>query len=122
MRRFGHFFFRSLALAGSTSATATSRAFLWLVISVRSDRAMPPAPRLACSTRSEGGALSNLGMKKGAAMDVTAADLRNERLESCGDDFMGKWSSTSRLDSAKRNSLGLLCFLELGLVMRPHPR
>jgi hypothetical protein len=84
---------------------------------------MPPAPKLACNTRLDGGALNNRGIKNGAVIVVTAADLRNERLESCGDDFMGKLFSTSRLDSAKRNSQARPgCFLELGLVMHPHPR
>ena len=58
------------------------------MISDRSARAMPPAPKLAWKTRSDGGALIRRGMKNGAAMVVSAVAFRKERRENGGDEFI----------------------------------
>src|SRR3954469_12405256 len=81
MRSLGHFFFKSSPRRGSTSATATNSTFAWLEIAVRSERAMPPAPKLACSTRSEGGAERSRDTKNGPQKAAAAPAFKNDRRE-----------------------------------------
>ena len=55
----GNDFFNSSSLLLSTSATATSLRFLLAVSELMSERAMPPAPKLACIRVSLGAAWVN---------------------------------------------------------------
>ena len=62
------------------------------MIEVRSDRAMPPAPKLACRTRPEGGVAANKrGVKKGRASELAAVARRKARRLKGREEFMGSF-------------------------------
>src|SRR5258708_586667 len=71
----------------------------------RSDRAIPPAPKLAWRTRSDGLADNKRGRKKGPASAPTAPALRNERRVNRRDWFMRNFYATASSSAITRTAL-----------------